>query len=45
VAPHLFGDRLDVFEAELRALLRETSPDGRFSERAREIALELWTKP
>ena len=44
-APHLFGDRLGAFEAELRALLRETSPEGRFSERAREIALELWTKP
>jgi SAM-dependent methyltransferase len=44
-APHLFGDRLGEFEADLRALLRRTSPDGRFSERAREIALELWTKP
>ena len=43
-APHLFGDRLDEFEADLRALLRHASPEGRFSERAREIALELWTK-
>jgi hypothetical protein len=43
-APHLFGDRLDEFEADLRALLRRTSPDGRFSERAREIALELWSR-
>jgi SAM-dependent methyltransferase len=30
-APHLFGDRLADFERELRALLLETSPDGRFS--------------
>jgi SAM-dependent methyltransferase len=29
-APHLFGDRRDRFEAELRALLREHSPEGRF---------------
>jgi SAM-dependent methyltransferase len=43
-APHLFGDRLGEFEADLRALLRRTSPAGRFSERAREIALELWTR-
>jgi SAM-dependent methyltransferase len=43
-APHLFGDRLAEFEADLRALLRQTSPDGRFSERAREIALELWSR-
>jgi len=44
-APHLFGDRLGAFEAELRGLLRRTSPEGRFSERAREIALELWRRP
>jgi SAM-dependent methyltransferase len=41
-APHLFADRLGAFEAELRALLRETAPDGRFSERSREIELVLW---
>lgn len=41
-APHLFGDRLAEFEAELRALLRRTAPDGRFSEREREIELVLW---
>ena len=42
-APHLFGERLGEFEAELRALLRETAPDGRFSERSREIELVLWS--
>lgn len=41
-APHLFGDRLAAFEAELRELLRATSPEGRFAERTREIALVIW---
>ena len=41
-APHLFGERLPEFEAELRALLRQTAPDGRFSERTREIELVIW---
>jgi SAM-dependent methyltransferase len=30
-APHLFGDRIDDFIADLRALLLEVSPEGRFS--------------
>jgi len=29
-APHLFGGSRDQFEADLRALLREHSPEGRF---------------
>jgi SAM-dependent methyltransferase len=41
-APHLFGDRLRAFEHELRGILRAASPGGHFSERAREIALEIW---
>jgi SAM-dependent methyltransferase len=44
-APHLFGDRLAEFESELRQLLRRASPAGRFSERAGEIALKVWTRP
>jgi hypothetical protein len=40
----LFGERLGEFEAELRELLRRTSPEGRFCERAREIELVLWTR-
>lgn len=40
--PHLFGERLGEFEAELRALLRRTSPRGHFSERTREIELVIW---
>jgi SAM-dependent methyltransferase len=43
-APHLFGDRLGAFEAELRALLRRASPEGRFHEKARDIGLRIWTK-
>ncbi len=41
-APHLFGARQAGFEADLRALLRGTSPAGRFSEQMREVALDLW---
>jgi SAM-dependent methyltransferase len=41
-APHLFGGRLPDFEADLRRLLRRTSPDGRFAERTRDIAVDLW---
>ncbi|WP_225439820.1 class I SAM-dependent methyltransferase [Amycolatopsis eburnea] len=37
-APHLFGDRLPEFEAELRQLLR-----GPFTERFREIAVDVWS--
>ena len=41
-APHLFGDRLEEFERELRELLRAAAPDGRFAEQAREIDLVVW---
>jgi hypothetical protein len=41
-APHLFADRLPAFEADLRGLLREASPSGRFAERTREIAVVVW---
>jgi precorrin-6B methylase 2 len=41
-APHLFGDRLEQFERELRGMLHAVSPSGRFSERAREVALDIW---
>ena len=43
-APHLFGERLGEFEAELRSLLRRTAPDGLFSERTREIQLVIWRR-
>lgn len=41
-APHLFGDRLQSFDAELRQLLDDASSDGRFSEQMREIAVDIW---
>lgn len=44
-APHLYGERLAEFEADLRRLLRQTAPDGRFSERTREIAVSVWRVP
>lgn len=41
-APHLFGGRVADFEAALRTLLAEVSPDGQFSEQLREIAVDVW---
>lgn len=41
-APHLFGDRRGEFEVELRLLLHQASPTGTFTERLREIAVDLW---
>lgn len=41
-APHLFGDRLPAFETDLRRLLAEASPTGRFSQHMREIAADIW---
>lgn len=43
-APHLFGPRLDAFEAELRRLLRAASPSGRFSERRPGTEVCVWWK-
>jgi SAM-dependent methyltransferase len=44
-APHLFGDRLQEFERDLRALLRRTSPDGRFAECLPATEIMTWRKP
>ncbi|BCB91242.1 class I SAM-dependent methyltransferase [Phytohabitans suffuscus] len=41
-APHLFGARLADFERDLRALLGEASPSGRFAQRARDAVLVVW---
>jgi len=43
-APHLFGTRRDEFEADLRQLLREVSPAGRFSERRPSTEVFVWWK-
>ncbi|MFF4342255.1 class I SAM-dependent methyltransferase [Kitasatospora sp. NPDC001540] len=44
-APHLFGTGLPAFEAELRALLHEASPTGRFSARQPGSEAFLWRRP
>jgi hypothetical protein len=41
-APHLFGADLDRFDAALRTLLAQASPDGWFSERVGPITLSIW---
>jgi hypothetical protein len=41
-APHLFGADAERFEGALRALLDDAAPDGVFSERTRDIALDVW---
>ncbi|MEW1719306.1 methyltransferase domain-containing protein [Streptomyces sp. NPDC093109] len=41
-APHLFGPRGAAFEADLRRLLREVSPSGRFSERGPSTEVFVW---
>ncbi|GHA80973.1 methyltransferase [Streptomyces tendae] len=43
-APHLFGDRLAAFEADLRRLLRDASPSGRFSERQPGTEVFVWPR-
>jgi SAM-dependent methyltransferase len=40
--PHLFGERHEAFEADLRRLLRDANPSGIFSEQMREIAADIW---
>jgi ubiquinone/menaquinone biosynthesis C-methylase UbiE len=42
MAPHLFGDRLDEFTSQLRSLLQEASPTGRFSVRLSDNRLRIW---
>lgn len=44
-APHLFGDRRDEFEADLRALLLEHAPDGRFWDWPGDTDIVIATKP
>ncbi|WP_369265719.1 class I SAM-dependent methyltransferase [Streptomyces sp. R35] len=43
-APHLFGARRGDFETDLRRLLREASPSGRFSERQPSTEVFVWWK-
>jgi SAM-dependent methyltransferase len=41
-APHLFGDRLSEFEADLRRVLAEASPEDTFSLRLPDNELKIW---
>lgn len=41
-APHLFGDRLSQFEADLRRVLTEASPRGAFAVRLPDNELKIW---
>ena len=43
-APHLFGPRRDDFEADLRRLLVDASPSGRFAERQPSTDAVIWRK-
>ena len=40
--PHLFGERREAFESDLRRLLHDVNPSGIFSEQMREIAADIW---
>lgn len=41
-APHLFGDRREVFEHDLRRLLAGASPSGLFVERPPDTEVNVW---
>ncbi len=41
-APHLFGERLNAFENDLRALLQDASPAGRFTVALPDTRLRIW---
>jgi SAM-dependent methyltransferase len=44
-APHLFGERLPQYEADLRALLTDASPSGLFAEQTADTEVRIWRKP
>jgi SAM-dependent methyltransferase len=44
LAPHLFADQLDDFVAQLRALLLEVSPAGKFSVALSDNRLRIWRR-
>jgi SAM-dependent methyltransferase len=44
-APHLFGERRDAFEADLRRVLGEASTSELFAERAPDTEVFTWRKP
>ena len=44
-APHLFGDRQEDYETDLREILAQASPSGRFSVRLPDNILRIWRLP
>jgi ubiquinone/menaquinone biosynthesis C-methylase UbiE len=44
-APHLFGDRRDAFEIELRQMLHDASPADRFAEQPPDTEAFIWRTP
>lgn len=44
-APHLFGDRQRAYERDMREILVEASPAGRFSLRLPDNILRIWRLP
>jgi hypothetical protein len=44
-APHLFGDRQEDFEQDMRKILAQASPSGRFSVRLPDNILRIWRLP
>jgi SAM-dependent methyltransferase len=44
-APHLFGNRGDAFETDLRQLLRDASPSGQFAEQPPDTEVIIWHTP
>ena len=44
-APHLFGDRQEDYETDMREILTQASPSGRFSLRLPDNILRIWRLP
>jgi ubiquinone/menaquinone biosynthesis C-methylase UbiE len=44
-APHLFGDRREDYESDMRQILAHASPSGRFSVRLPDNILRIWRLP
>ena len=44
-APHLFGDRREDYEKDVRQILAHASPSGRFSVRLPDNILRIWRLP
>jgi hypothetical protein len=44
-APHLFADRLEEFELDLRHLLYDVAPLGLFAEQPPDTEVFIWRKP